>query len=136
VSERPFRVLPKVTPSNEHYWTGGAHGELRILRCDDCRYWVHPPAPVCGQCLGRSLTPQAVSGRGTVHSYTLNHQEWNPTMVHPYAIVLVDLPEQDGLRILTNLVDCPPEQAEIGMSVEACFEEHGDVWLPMFRPRS
>ena len=35
---RPFRVLPAVTPENEHFWLGGAEGELRFLRCADCRY--------------------------------------------------------------------------------------------------
>ena len=134
MSDRPVRVLPKVTPANEHYWWGGADGELRILRCDNCGHWVHPPAPVCGRCLSRSLTPAAVSGRGTVHSYTVNHQRWNPTMAHPYAIVLVDLPEQDGLRILANIVDCDPADVRVGMPVEVCFEQYDDVWLPMFRP--
>jgi hypothetical protein len=30
---RPFRVLPAVTVDNEHFWLGGAEGELRFLRC-------------------------------------------------------------------------------------------------------
>ena len=44
---RPFRVLPAVTPENEHFWLGGAEGELRFLRCQSCGYWIHPPQPVC-----------------------------------------------------------------------------------------
>ena len=52
---RPFRVLPAVVPENEHFWTGGAEGELRFLRCTACRYWIHPPTPVCPRCLGMHL---------------------------------------------------------------------------------
>lgn len=131
-----FRVPPKVDDTNEHYWRGGADGELRLLRCASCGYWLHPPAPVCRACLSRDLAVQAVSGRGAVHSYTLNHQPWNPTMPHPYAIVVVDL--EEGPRLLTNLVDCDPDGVRVGLEVEVCFEVIGEgdreVHLPQFRP--
>ena len=51
----PFRVMPAVTVDNEHFWRGGAEGELRFLRCDRCGYWIHPPAPICPECLGREV---------------------------------------------------------------------------------
>jgi uncharacterized protein len=134
VSDRPFRLLPRVTPETEHYWRGGAEGELRILRCRDCRAWLHPPAPVCSGCLSRDLAPEAVSGRGRVHSVTANHQSWNPTMPTPYLIALVELDEDPALRILSNLVDCDEATARIGMPVEVRFEQHDDVWIPLFAP--
>ena len=56
---KPFRILPEVTPENEHFWRGGAEGELRLLRCSDCAEYVHPPAPVCGGCLSTKLAPEA-----------------------------------------------------------------------------
>lgn len=131
-----FRVPPKVDDANQHYWRGGADGELRLLRCQDCRAWIHPPAPICRECLSRDLEVETVSGRGVVHSYTLNHQPWNPTMSHPYAIVLVEL--EEGPRLLTNLVDVDPDDVRIGMDVEVCFEVIGEgereVHLPQFRP--
>ncbi|MGZ4711007.1 MAG: Zn-ribbon domain-containing OB-fold protein, partial [Acidimicrobiales bacterium] len=69
---RPFRVLPAVTPENEHFWMGGAEGELRFLRCRSCRFWIHPPQPICPSCLSRELAVEAVSGRATVFTYTVN----------------------------------------------------------------
>ena len=46
-SPRPFRVLPAVDDATRPFWTGGEHGELRILRCQACGT-VDPPArPVC-----------------------------------------------------------------------------------------
>lgn len=134
MSDNPFRVLPRVTPRNEHFWTGGAQGELRFLRCEACRTWVHPPTPRCPACLAKELRPEAVSGRGTVLTYTWNHQPWVPAPDHPYPIAIVELAEQSGLRLMTNLVGCTPEEVRIGMAVRAVFEAHGDVFVPLFEP--
>ena len=131
-ADKPFRVLPRVTPQNEHFWRGGADGELRFLRCAACRSYVHPPAPVCGECLGRDLSPEAVSGRATVASFTWNHQPWVPAPDHPYCIAIVEIEEQPSVRLMTNLVGCTPEQVRIGMPVRVVFEQHEDVHFPLF----
>jgi hypothetical protein len=130
----PFRVLPRVTPRNEHFWRGGAQGELRFLRCADCAHYVHPPQPRCPACLGKSLRPEAVSGRATVASVTLNHKPWVPGPDHPYAIAIVEIEEQPSLRLMTNVVNCAPESVRIGMPVRVVFEERDDVHLPLFEP--
>ena len=132
----PFRVLPRVTPQNEHFWRGGADGRLRFLRCAPCARYIHPPAPVCPRCLGKELAPGAVSGRATVVSFTLNHQPWVPSPDHPYAIAIVEIDEQPDVRLMTNIVNCPADEVEIGMPVEVVFEQHDDVWLPLFEPVS
>ncbi len=131
---RPFRVLPRVTAANEHFWTGGADGELRILTCRGCGYRIHPPAPVCPRCLGREVAPEALSGRGVVHTFTVNCQPWYPHLDPPYVVAIVALEEQDDLRLTTNLVDVDPDDVRIGMPVEVVFEPYDDVWLPLFRP--
>ena len=134
MAEKPFRVLPKLTPQNEHFWRGGAAGELRFLRCGSCGTYVHPPSPRCPECLGKDLAAQAVSGRATVLTYTLNHQPWVPAADHPYAVAIVEIEEQRGLRLMTNVVNCPAEQVRIGMPVRVVFEKHEDVFVPLFEP--
>jgi uncharacterized OB-fold protein len=136
VTDRPFRVLPRVDDANRHYWTGGEHGELRILRCDACGTWVHPPAPICPApgCRGRALTPAATSGKGVLHTFTVNHQPWYPGLEPPYVLAVVALPEQDGLRITANLVGVDPADVRIGMPLQVVFEQYDDVWLPFFEP--
>jgi uncharacterized OB-fold protein len=129
-----FRVLPRVTAGDRHFWTGGADGELRILRCQDCGFWIHPPKPRCPECLSSAVSPETTGGRGTVYTFTLNHQPWNPTYEHPYVIAVVELDEQPNLRVTTNIHDCDPQDVHIGMPVEVTFLEVEDVWLPMFRP--
>ena len=132
---KPFRVLPRVTAANQHFWRGGEHGEIRFLRCRACRTYVHPPAPVCPDCYGRDLAAEAVSGRATVLTFTLNHQPWVPAPDHPYAIAIVEIEEQRGLRLMTNVVGCPPQDVRVGMPVQVVFEQHEDVWIPLFTPR-
>jgi len=134
MSDKPFRVLPKLTDQNRHFWQGGEDSELRFLRCRGCRTWLHPPSPICPGCLGKDLAVEAVSGRATVLTFTLNHQPWVPAPDHPYAIAIVELEEQKGLRLMTNVVNCPAEDVRIGMPVRVIFEHHEDVWFPLFEP--
>ncbi len=129
----PFRLLPRVDDSNRFYWTSGADGHLRFQRCGDCRHYVHPPAPRCPYCLADALAPEAVSGRGVVHSYTVNMQQWFPD-AEPYIIGLVTIAEQDDVRLTTNIIDTEADDMAIGMEVEVDFVEAEDVWLPVFRP--
>ena len=51
------------------------------------------------------------------------------------VIAVIDLDEQPGLRIVSNVTDCDAAAVTIGMPVEVHFEERDDVWLPLFRPR-
>src|SRR3546814_5850180 len=68
------RILPAIDRDNEAFWTWGGEGRLAIHRCADCRYYVHPPVPFCPQCEGRDVAAQAVSGRGRIVSFTVNHK--------------------------------------------------------------
>lgn len=130
----PFRILPALDDSNRVFWTSGESGALAIVRCRACGFWIHPPSPICPSCLGRDLTPQPVSGRGTLVSFTVNHQPWIPGFDPPYVIALVELDEQPGLRITSNLVGCAIEKVEIGLPVEILFDEYDGVWIPLFQP--
>ncbi len=135
MTEKPFRVLPRLNAQNEHFWTGGAAGELRFLRCTPCQEYIHPPSPRCPKCLGKKIETSAVSGRATIVTFTLNHQPWVPSPDHPYVIAIVELEEQPSLRLMTNIVNCPVEDVQIGMAVQVVFEEHDDVHIPVFEPR-
>lgn len=134
MSQKPLRVLPELTEGNRFFWQAGREGELRFLRCQACRTWIHPPTPICPDCLGRDLAVEAASGRARVLTYTLNHQPWVPAPDHPYAIAIVELEEQRGLRLMSNIVGCAAGEVHIGMPVKVRFEQHDDVWIPLFEP--
>ncbi len=135
MTAKPFRILPAVTEENEHFWKGGADGRLRLLRCRACTTYVHPPAPICPECRGRDLAAETVSGRARVLTYTVNHQPWIPGFDPPYVVAIVELEEQPGLRLTTNIVGCPIEEVTIDMAVKVRFEDVGEgVFLPLFEP--
>ena len=109
---------------------------LRFLHCQACKHYIHPPQPICPECLGKDLAVEAVSGRAVLATYTINHQPWIPGVPIPYAIALVEIVEQRSLRLMTNLIHCPLEEIEIGMPLKVHFEHHDDVWLPLFEPEA
>ncbi len=125
------RILPQLSATNRPYWTGGATGNLLVERCTDCRTWQHPPTGTCDRCGARAVA-EPVSGRGTVFTFTVNHQRYHPEVEPPYVIAVVELVEQADLRIPTNIVDCDPDDVRIGAPVQVTFEEHGEVFVPVF----
>ena len=133
---KSFRLLPRVDDTNEFFWTAGRDGRLRFIRCQTCGYYVHPPSPICPIDLSKDLASSEVSGRGTVHTFTVNHQPWIPGYDPPYVIAIVEIEEQPDVRLMTNIVGCSPDDVYVGMPVEVRFDHHDDVWLPLFGPRS
>ncbi|TMK54622.1 MAG: DNA-binding protein [Actinobacteria bacterium] len=132
MSDRP---LPLPDPETAFFWEATARRQLEILRCQTCKTWVHYPKPSCWNCSSGDLKPERVSGRGTVYSYTVTHQDV-PGYTAPFAVVIVELEEQAGLRMVSNVVDVPPEDVRIGMPVEVTFQPVAeDVWLPLFKKR-
>jgi len=105
---------------------------LCILHCNGCGEWLHPPGPVCPGCLSRDLAPRQVSGFATVETYTINHQAWLAGPAMPYVIAIVSLDDCPSVRLTTNLIDCDPADVRIGDRVRVVFEQHHDVWLPLF----
>lgn len=126
--------LPELTPANEWFWTSGSDGRLRIQGCADCGTLVHPPTPLCPACLSRSWQPTEVSGLATVVALTVNAHRWLPGFEPPYVIANVALAEDPAVRLTTNVVGCAPEEVHIGQEVAVRFEQHDDVWLPLFEP--
>ena len=126
--------VPQLNDDNRAFWTGGREDELRISRCTDCGYYIHPPSPRCPRCLSEAVEATAVSGRGSVYTYTVNEREWAPGVEVPYVIAIVVLEEQADLRLMTNIVGCPPEEVHIDMPVQVEFRKQGDVYAPIFSP--
>ncbi len=129
------RITPDLTDDNRDFWTSGADGELRIPYCESCARWIFPIEAVCPTC-STATVPRAVSGRGTVYTYTVNHQPFHPDVAPPYALAIVELDDQADLRFMTNLVNCDLDAIEIGMAVHLVIEQHGEVFVPLFEPAS
>ncbi|MEY2570374.1 MAG: hypothetical protein QOE63_724 [Acidimicrobiaceae bacterium] len=129
-----MRPLPQLTPANRAFWTSGEDGRLRIQGCADCDALVHPPVPVCPRCRSRNRVMTVVSGRATVVASTVNQHQWLPSFAPPYAIANVAIAEDSSVHLTTNIVGCDPADVHIGQEVAVQFEQHDDVWLPLFEP--
>jgi uncharacterized OB-fold protein len=126
------RAIPRLDTLNRPFWTGGAEGELRIVHCSDCGTFNHPPQPVCRKCLSENVAPKAVPGTGVIATFTVNHQAWKPGMDVPYVIARVALDGVPGVYLTTNIVGGPTEEVDIGDRVRVIFEQHGEVYIPLF----
>ncbi|HEX5252970.1 MAG TPA: OB-fold domain-containing protein [Mycobacterium sp.] len=134
VSAAPGRPLPLITQDNEFFWTSGADGKLRLQECKACESLIHPPAPVCRYCRSFDVGVRAVSGRATLAGFTINERFSLPGLAAPYVIAQVAIAEDPRVRLTTNIVECDPDQLELGQQVEVVFEQVEDVWFPLFRP--
>lgn len=126
-------LRPVPTPDEEEFWRSGAHGRLRMQRCGSCQRWQHPPNPVCFHCLSRDLAFEPVSGRGSVYSFTINHQPWLPHLSDPYAVIIVELDEQPKLRFVSRMVNTDLAELRVGLRVRVLFEPLGEgLFAPLF----
>ena len=126
------RAMPRLDADNRPFWTGGANGELQLMRCRNCSTFLHPPRPVCRNCLSENVGPEAVAGTGVVDTFTVNYQKWRPDLDVPYVIARVAIDGAPGVFLTTNIVGCPAEEVDVGDRVRVKFEQHGDVYLPLF----
>lgn len=109
--------------------------ELVFQRCTGCSHAVFPLRTVCPHCQSESLDLERSTVQGTVYSFTTQHRASHPFFQAelPITLVLVDLDE--GVRVFANLVDCAPDDARIGMAVEAVFDDvEPELTLLRFRP--
>jgi uncharacterized protein len=127
------RPDPYITEDNEFFWEAAAAHRLVAQRCSQCKSLRHPPRPMCPHCGSFETEIVDLSGRGTVYSWAVLHHPQHPAFEYPVKAILVDLDE--GIRMVSNVVDLEPGDIRIGMRVEAVFEPTaGGHAVPVFRP--
>ena len=136
-------MIPLPDPTNAddaRFWDALRAGELRIQRCAACGAFRHPPRPQCANCGSSDSDWPVVAGTGEVWSFTIVHPPTLPAFADrvPYGAVVIRLDE--GVFLVSNVVDCPVEELEVGTRVELVLtrvtadpEAGGDVVLPLFR---
>ncbi len=133
--ETPAKPLPVVQPWARPYWDAALEHRLTLQHCESCDRTIHYPRIACPHCGSENLNWREASGRGTVYSYTVVESNApSPFLVDmPYVVAIVELAE--GVRMLTNLVDCDHATLCCDMQVEVVFEKLSEEFvLPKFRP--
>jgi uncharacterized protein len=127
--------LPTPDDTTRPFWDGAREGKLLIKRCDACHRAHFYPRPFCPYCWSDQVEWEEASGRATLYTWSIVHvNDLPPFAEHvPYVAAIVDLDE--GPRMMTNVVECPSENLQAGMSLRVAFREQADgVAVPIFRP--
>ncbi len=127
------KPLPVLDGLAGEFYAWCKKGELRFQRCSDCGAWRHVPRPMCADCSSMSWTWERSSGRGRVFTWTVTAAALHPGFKDavPYAPVVVEM--EDGVRVVSELVDCKPEELAIDMPVRVSFDAITEaITLPKF----
>ncbi len=140
MTESGFLLPDLQDPESAPFWEATARGELCLQRCSGCGRLRMPPRPMCPHCRSTANEWPAVSGRGRIWSFAVVHPPLLPAYAEfaPYPVVVVELDEDPGLRLVGNLVATPegpingvdPATIHIGTPVRVVFARVGDVSLP------
>ena len=117
------------------FWDATKRHELVMPRCKTCDQKFFYPLEDCPKCLSNNLEWVQVSGKGRLHSFTIIRQPANPVFIEdvPYIYAMVQLDE--GPRMISTVVQCDIEDAEIDMPLVAVFDDITPEWtLVKFKP--
>ncbi len=132
---RLAKPQPVVNPWARPFWDAAKQGRLAIQRCADCAKPVFYPRRACPHCFSEKLEWMNASGRGTVHSYMVVHNNTPSAFVGDIPCVVAVMRFAEGVQMLSNIVQCNPDVVRCDMPVEVVFERLNDEFtLPKFRP--
>ena len=127
LTERTY-LDPEVNIETKAYWEAAKEGKLLVKVCRSCSRMHYYARAHCPHCLSDDTEWTEVSGKGTIYTYSVMRRTDKP-----YVIAYVTLDE--GVTMLTNIVECDVESIDVGDAVEVVFREtEGGFSLPVFRP--
>ncbi len=119
---------PRVLPESLPFWTAADEGRYLLKKCSSCGKTHHYPRDICPFCLSAETFWQDSPGTGVVYSFSTMGKDEGA-----YTLAFVTLDE--GVTVMTNLVDCDPQQVRIGDKVRVVFHStEGGHAVPMFKP--
>jgi uncharacterized OB-fold protein len=128
------KPLPVIEKWNAPYWQAAKQHEFVGQRCRKCGYVHLPPGPVCTNCLSDDQEWIQLSGKGTINSYGVYHQQWHSGFTDdiPYNVALIELAE--GPLIISQVIGCENDALACGLAVEVTFDDvTPEITLPKFR---
>ncbi len=130
---RPW--LPEPDETNRPYFDAAREGKLRLQQCSDCGGWMFPVRKRCQHCGSTKLQWTDASGRGTLYAHGQLQREYHPRHKGHLPVLMAQVDLDEGVRMNTNLVQCEPANAKVGMKVELTFDisPTGEA-IPVFKP--
>ena len=116
---------PPINPESKAFFEATREGKLLLGQCSSCKQLHYYPRAMCPFCSSET-TLVAAKGGGKLYSYSVMRR-----VPEPYAIAYVTLDE--GVTMLTNMVDCDLDRLRIGDAVRLVFKAaEGGEMIPMF----
>lgn len=120
--------------ASRRFWDGLKEGRLFIPECQDCGNLFFPPSTICPDCLSEDIGWHESDGKGEVYTFTASELNVPNGFSTPVLQAIVKL--DDGVSLLTRLVDVEPDEVRIGMPVEPIIEEATPEFnILLFKPR-
>jgi hypothetical protein len=127
--------LPTIEDDTRPFWDAAKERQFLIRRCRACGKAHHYPRPFCPHCWSDDVEWAVASGRATLYTWSVVYANDLPPFSErvPYVAAVVDL--EEGLRVMTNVVDCDPSELQIGMALTVEYRTLTDeIDVPVFRP--
>ena len=129
------KPVPPIDAWTRPYWDAARENKLLLQYCPSCEKHIFYPRRFCPFCDSDQLEWKESSGTGKVYAYTVVCNNAPSAFIAdmPYVIAIVRLDE--GVQMMTNIVECNPDNVHSEMSVEVVFEKLNDeITLPKFKP--
>ena len=124
---------PTTDVDTENWWAAVQDGTLTVNSCGSCRRNSLYIRPFCPFCWSEDVTPVPATGRATLYTWTVVHQNAAPFDRTPYIVAMVDLAE--GPRLMTAVENCPIDALGAGVELVLDFRHDDDGFaVPIFRP--
>lgn len=128
------KPLPIIDPDTEPFWRASREHRLLVKYCVDCARAHFYPRELCPHCHSDAVEWRDAKGTGSIYSFTVARRPAGPAFQAdaPYVVAIVQLDE--GVRMMSNIIGCPPDEVRIGQRVTVSFEEvTPEITLPKFR---
>jgi uncharacterized OB-fold protein len=143
-TDKPFKNMPPPILADpmaderiQPFWDATKDERLLAPKCASCGTFRMPPVRFCAKCLSQELAWEPLPGTGTVYTFIIVRHPLNPNAANyvPYMPAAIEADGAPGIRFISNVVECEPEDVKIGMKVRVVWNHVSDAltlpfWIP------
>lgn len=118
------RMMMGTSPHAEPFWKATEDKKLVLQYSPESeRYYHYPREPIVVSPKTGAVEWREAKGLGEIYAFSVMRKPGNPSMGArvPYVVAIIQL--EEGVRMMTNVVNCPLENIKVGMKVKLAWEE-------------
>jgi uncharacterized OB-fold protein len=123
---------PRVSADTADFWEAANDGRFLLRECGNCGERRLYPRDACPNCWETEATDLDSEGTGTIVSFSIAHRPKDESFAVdvPYVVAIIEL--DDGPQLLSNIVDCAPDDVTIGADVQMVWTDRDGQQLYQF----